>query len=148
MKSGLLLFLLLLFGSSAGAEAGAEESIVGAVKTISGSASVRRDGAEQRLQAGMPIYEHDLVETGENGQLGITFRDSSRIAIGPSSRVAVSRFAFKPAERQYGFIVQLLHGTLEYISGMTAKLSPNSISIETPTSTIAVRGTHLLTRAE
>ena len=145
MRSGLrLLLLLLLFGSSAIAE----ESIVGAVKSLSGTVSVRRDGVEQQLQTGMPIYEHDLIETGEHGQVGITFHDSSRIAIGPSSRVAVSRFAFKPAQRQYGFIVQLLHGTLEYISGLTAKLSPNSISIETPTSTIAVRGTHLLTRAE
>jgi len=126
----------------------AEESIVGAVKTLSGNASLQRDGSEYPLVIGMPIYQHDLVETTVNGQLGITFRDNSRIAIGPSSRVAISQFAFKPAQRQYGFVVQLLHGTMEYISGLTAKLSPNSISIETPTSTIAVRGTHLLTRAE
>ncbi|MBV9826189.1 MAG: FecR domain-containing protein [Alphaproteobacteria bacterium] len=143
MRSVLIL-LLLLFSFSAMAE----EPIVGAVKTLSGTANVRRNGSEQQLQSGMAICEQDLVETGDNGQVGITFRDNSRLAIGPNSRVAVSHFVFKPAQRQYGFVVQLLHGTLEYISGLTGKLSPNSISIETPTSTIAVRGTHLLTRAE
>lgn len=143
MRSVLLVFLLLF-----GFAANAEDSIVGAVKTLSGNASLRRNGSEQQLQVGMALYEHDLIETASNGQLGITFRDNSRIAIGPSSRVAVSRFAFKPEQKQYGFVLQLLHGTMEYISGLTAKLSPNSISIETPTSTIAVRGTHVLTRAE
>ena len=143
MKSALLIFFLLVASS-----ANAAESIIAAVTNQSGNASVRRNGLEQPLEAGMPLYEHDLIETAGNGQIGITFRDNSRIAIGPSSRVAVSRFAFRPVEKQYGFVVQLLHGTLEYISGLTAKLSPNSISIETPTSTIAVRGTHILTRAE
>ena len=144
MRMCLLLLSLLLLGPGAIAE----EAVVGAVKSLSGSATVRRQGLTYQLRPGLPIYESDLIETGSDGQLGITFRDDTRIAIGPGSRLAVSRFAFKPAQKQYGFVVQLLHGTLEYISGLTARLSPNSISIETPTSTIAMRGTRVLARAE
>lgn len=144
MRTALILFLLMLFGPAAIAE----ETVVGSVKSLSGAVNVQRNGITYQLRAGSPIYQHDLVETGSDGQLGITFRDNTRIAIGPGSRLAVSRFAFMPEQKQYGLVVQLLRGTLEYISGLTAKLSPNSISIETPTSTIAVRGTRLLARAE
>jgi len=146
-------FLLAMVGAAALGAAvptplRAEEAVVGIVKTLSGTATVKRDGNMFQLQIGTTLHEQDLIETGPDGQLGITFRDNSRIAIGPGTRLAVSRFTFRPDQRQYGFIVQLLHGTLEYISGLTAKLSPDSVSIEMPTSTIAVRGTRLLARAE
>src|SRR5688500_14904903 len=144
MKIWFFVLLILLLGPAAIAE----ESVVGSVKSLSGNATVRRNGLTHQLSPGLPIYESDLIETGLDGQLGITFRDDTRIAIGPGSRLAVSRYAFKPAEKQHGFVIQLLRGTLEYISGLTAKLSPNSISIDTPTSTIAVRGTRVLVRAE
>ena len=142
----LLLALSLLLGAAVAAKA--EEPTIGSVKTIAGTATVRRNGDILSLRVGTALYENDLVETGNDGQLGITFRDNSRIAIGPGTRLAISHFAFRPEQREYGFVVQLLHGTLGYISGLTAKLAPNTISIETPTSTIAVRGTRLLARAE
>lgn len=141
-------FLLAIVLLYIAAPARAEEPVIGTIRTLAGSAVVQRNGQAQAAQLGMPLYEHDLLETAADGRLGITFRDNSRIAIGPGSRLAVSRFAFRPEQQQYGFVVQLLRGTLEYISGLTGKLSPNSISIETPTSTIAVRGTRLLARAE
>jgi hypothetical protein len=42
----------------------------------------------------------------------------------------------------------MAQGTLQYISGLIAKLAPAAISIETPTGTIAVRGTRFLLRVE
>jgi len=49
---------------------------------------------------------------------------------------------------EYGFILRLAYGTLECISGLTAKLAPDAMSIETPGFTVGARGTRFLVRAE
>ena len=60
----------------------------------------------------------------------------------------LTQFVFKPADEQYGFILRLAYGTLECIAGLTAKLAPDAMSIETPGFTVAARGTRFLVRAE
>jgi hypothetical protein len=94
------------------------------------------------------VHEGDTLQTGWNGSLGVTFKDNTRISLGPSSRVTIPHFAFEPAADQYGFVLRLISGTMQYLSGLTAKLSPDSMKIETPTATVAVRGTRFLARAE
>jgi hypothetical protein len=129
----------------------AETDAIGHVKTLAGTATiVPIDGGEapQRVAIAMPVHEKDRIETGPDGEVGITFRDNTRITVGPSSRIDLARFVFQPAEKSYGFVLRLAFGTLQYLSGLTAKLAPDAMSIETPGSTIAVRGTRLLIRAE
>jgi hypothetical protein len=128
--------------------ASADDAAIGFVKTLSGHATVVRSGITRPVELAMPLYAQDRLETATDGQLGVTFRDNTRISLGPESRVELPSFVFKPAERQYGFILRLAFGTLQYLSGLTAKLAPDAMSIETPTATIAVRGTHFLVRAE
>jgi hypothetical protein len=131
------------------APAWADDTAIGFVKTLAGTATVTHDGdGPKPAVLAMPIHATDRVETGQDGQLGITFRDDTRIALGPNSRLDVPRFVFKPAEQTYGFVLRLAYGTLQYISGLTAKLFPDAMVIETPVSTLAVRGTRLLVRVE
>jgi hypothetical protein len=146
-RQALLLLMLAVVRSAA---ALADTDTIGYVKTLAGTATITPagDSAARPASIAMPVHEQDLVETGPNGQIGITFRDDTRIALGPSSRLDLARFVFRPAEKEYGFVLRLGYGTLQYLSGLTAKLAPDAMSIETPGSTIAVRGTRLLIRAE
>ena len=131
-----------------GLSARADEAPVGFVKTLSGTVTVTHGAVVAAAALAMPVYEHDRLETGGDGECGITFRDNTRIALGPNSRIDLQHFVFKPAAQQYGFILRLAHGTLEYISGLIEKLAPEAMSIETPGFTVAARGTRLLVRAE
>ncbi|HKM64561.1 MAG TPA: FecR domain-containing protein [Acidisphaera sp.] len=128
--------------------AGAEEMAVGYIKVVTGTATVHRHGAILPASVGMALQQADLLETGDDGEVGVTFRDNTRVALGPNSRLELSKFVFEPAVPRYGFVLRLLHGSLEYISGLTAKLAPDSMSVETPGATIAVRGTRFLVRAD
>jgi hypothetical protein len=142
--------LLLLLAALRSASAQADTGTIGYVKMLAGTATVVSAGssAARALSIAMPIHEKDRIETGPDGQIGITFRDNTRITLGPSSRLDLARFVFLPAEKKYGFVLRLGYGTLQYLSGLTATLAPDAMSIETPASTIAVRGTRLLIRAE
>ena len=126
----------------------AEDAPIGFVKTLSGTATVTHGATISAAALAMPIYEMDWLQTGTDGDIGITFRDNTRISLGPNSRIELTHFVFKPAAEQYGFILSLAYGTLEYISGLTVKLAPDAMSIETPGFTVGARGTRLLVRAE
>jgi hypothetical protein len=126
----------------------AEEAPIGFVKTLYGTASVTHGATISAAALAMPVYEHDLVQTGVDGGLGITFRDNARISLGPDSRIELKHFVFQPAAEQYGFILSLVYGTMECISGLTVKLAPDAMSIETPGFTVGARGTTFLLHAE
>lgn len=147
-RAALCCFAALVVGLVPVAAAQTRDQVIGVVKTLSGSATLTRDGVTEPIRPGMPLREHDRIETGPDGSLGVTFRDNTRIALGPRSRAELQRFVFRPADKQYGFALRLMRGTLEYISGLIGKLAPETVSIEMPTSTIGVRGTRFLARVE
>ena len=43
---------------------------------------------------------------------------------------------------------QLTRGTLNYISGVIAKLKPTAVTVKTPTGIIGVRGTQFVAKVE
>ena len=131
-----------------GLSARADEAPVGFIKTLSGTATLTHGAVATDAALAMPVYQNDRLETGSDGALGITFRDNTRISLGPNSRIELRHFVFQPAAEQYGFILGLAYGTLEYISGLTEKLAPDAMSIQTPGFTVGARGTRLLIRAE
>jgi hypothetical protein len=139
---------LVIILCAIGLSARAEEAPVGYVKTLSGTATVTHGGIATAAALAMPVYEHDRLETGGNGELGVTFRDNTRISLGPDSRIELKHYVFKPASEEYGFLLRLAYGTMEYISGLTEKLAPDAMSIETPGFTVGARGTRFLVRAE
>jgi hypothetical protein len=149
MRIGIALLGLALAALPPGS-AHADAAAIGYVKTLSGTATLVSAGDQggRPISIGTPLHEHDQVETGRDGQIGITFCDDTRITLGPNSRVDLARFIFKPVDKNYGFVLRLAYGTMQYLSGLTAKLAPDAMSIETPGATIAVRGTRLLIRAE
>jgi hypothetical protein len=142
------LAVLALLSCLFGRPASAADSAIGFVKFVTGTVTALRGGQRIPLAVGAPVQADDEFETGADGTLGVTFRDDTRISLGPNTRLDVSRFVFAPAERQYGLGLKLILGTLQYISGLTGKLSPESVSITTPNFVVAVRGTRLLVRAE
>lgn len=120
---------------------------VALVKVVDGKAFALRDEGRSELGVGAPIFVEDVVET-EAGSVGLTFTDGSRISIGPNSRVQFTEFDFAPAEGRLAFVVDFFRGTLLYISGVIAKLSPDAVKVRTPVATVAVRGTRFLAEVE
>ena len=124
--------------------AGAAEPI-GLVKTLSGGATVTRAGAAaQPLAAGTDVYRDDVIATGPDGSLGITFRDDTTLSMGPKGRMILDDFAFDPAREDVKLGVRLMRGTFAMVSGQTAKLAPEKVAVKTPTMTIGIRGTSFL----
>ena len=136
--------VLLLVAGSAQAQSQAQEAPAGFVKVVTGSAAAERNGERRTLKAGDPIFQADTLRTAADGHLGVTLKDETRLSLGPNTDVTLATFAWAPAEQRFGLVLRVARGLLEYISGRLAKLAPDSIRIETPSSIVGVRGTHLL----
>jgi hypothetical protein len=136
-----LVALLAAFAASGDARAQAEQ--VALVKVVDGQAVVLRADRQSELDVGAPIFVQDIVET-EAGSVGLTFKDGTRLSIGPNSRVQFTEFEFVPTEGRLAFVVDFFRGTLHYVSGVIAKLSPDAVKVRTPVATVAVRGTRFL----
>ncbi len=121
---------------------------IGTIKTASGDARIARAGQDIKAEAGAVLQQQDVLKTGADGALGVTFRDNSTVSLGPNSDLAVETFVFEPAEKKFSFVSRMTRGTALFVSGAMAKLSPESVSIATPTSTIGVRGTKFLVEVD
>lgn len=126
----------------------AQPSPIGLVKTVTGQATILRQGATVAAVPGLPVFQGDVLRTGTPGTLGVILRDDTTLSLGPASEVAVTEFLFEPAEARLGFVLRLTRGVLGYVSGKIARLAPESARVETPVATLGIRGTRLAVRIE
>ncbi|MCZ6590908.1 MAG: FecR domain-containing protein [Alphaproteobacteria bacterium] len=85
-----------------------------------------------------------MVLTGADGSIGVTFTDSTMFSVGPNTEIVVDKYVFDPNANNVSFTANIAKGTLQFISGKIAKLSPDAVKINIPTGTIAVRSTRFL----
>ena len=148
MKLAPLLILLAVFSLCILATSAVAEAFVGLVKSVEGQAFVTRGGETKDVVAGMEIKMGDIVKTGDGGSVGLIFSDDTIISMGPRTELAIEDYLFEPVEGKLAFIARILKGTVSYLSGQIAKLSPESVELVTPAATIGVRGTHVLIKVD
>ena len=81
------------------------------------------------------------VRTGPQGSVGITFTDNTVVSFGPNSEFLVDEYLYSPGRDELRLDLSLLRGSMQYVSGMIAKLKPDAVAIKTPKGVIGVRGT-------
>ncbi len=144
-----MLFMALPFASaSTYATEAADGKAIGYVMKAEGDAAVIVNGTAQPATVGMPVFVGSSIKTGANGSLGVTLEDNTLMSFGPNSQLSFDAFVYQPSEQNLKLSAKITHGTLNYISGVIAKLKPEAVEINTPTGTIGVRGTHFLVKVD
>ena len=118
----------------------------GHVKVSRGAVLIERAGQKMPAPVGAVVQAGDVVTTGADGAVGITFLDNSLLSAGPNSVLAIDRFAFDSTTHQGGFESSLRKGTLAVVSGKLANQSPDAMKVKTPAAALGVRGTEFLVR--
>jgi hypothetical protein len=118
----------------------------GQIKIARGTAWVERAGTRIPAQVGGRVAQSDVIVTGADGSVGITFADDSRLSIGPNSALAIDRFAFDSTTHQGAFGTSLRKGTLAAVSGKLTQQSADAMTVRTPSAILGVRGTDFVVR--
>lgn len=120
---------------------------IGRVKTVR-AAFVERGGAKMALAENASIELNDLLSTGPDGALGAVFADGSTMSMGPRSRLVIDEFVFDPDHDRLSMVTRAMAGTFAFASGLIGKLAPQKVVVNTPVSTIGIRGTSFLVQVE
>jgi len=124
-------------------------SPIGKVVTAKGVISIEH-GAAVVLQAnlpgsvgqtkvGDPVYKGDVVSTGPDGAVGITFTDGTAFNLSSNARMTLNEFVYDPNGKSNATLFSLTKGTFTFIAGKVAKTG--DMKIDTPVATMGIRGT-------
>jgi hypothetical protein len=112
---------------------------VGSVATLQGSAFVTHNNAATAIHTSDSIYKGDVLRTGPNGTLGITFDDNTTFTLKPNSQIAVDDFVYQQGGSTNAATFNVLVGTAAFVAEEVAHTG--NMKIDTPTSTLGIRGT-------
>ncbi|CAB4129216.1 FecR protein [uncultured Caudovirales phage] len=104
-------------------------------------ASIQRSKTTLTGTKGTGVEMEDAVKTSQ-GKVGITFADDTKVQVNENSKLVIDDFVYDPKNKGAGKLaLNMAGGTVRYASGAIAKNNPSKVAINTPTATIAVRGT-------
>ena len=126
---------LMIVASLLSIQARADDKVLGFIKIVSGEASIQSETEVLPAQPGMPLYLGNILKTGENGSVGLTFKDNTVMSLGPNTEVTIDEYLYSPANDELKLSV-------------IAKLKPEAVSVKTPAGIIGVRGTRFLAKVE
>ncbi|MCB1704401.1 MAG: FecR domain-containing protein [Halioglobus sp.] len=129
----LLLLLLAVFSVGAWSADG---------RILSYEGDVRVNG--EPITADTLLSRDDTITTGPDSSVKIVLTDNSVLDLESSSEILISDYSFDANEPSTNTSkVDILSGTLRYVSGRIAKEDPENISFTAGNSTIGVRGTFI-----
>jgi len=131
------IFAVLLTGVSASVYSAGIGSIT---EQVNSPGEVLRQTTKLVANKGTGIEMNDAVRT-QQGKVGITFEDNTRVQVNENSKLVIDDFVYDPKSKTGKVAMKMALGTVRYASGAIAHNSPNGVSINTPSATISVRGT-------
>ncbi|MFA6267832.1 MAG: cadherin-like domain-containing protein [Pseudolabrys sp.] len=116
----------------------AANDAVGRVVTAAGDATILRNGVAVTLRPGDAVLRADVLQT-TNGTMAVTFNDGSTLNLTANTRIVVSEFVYSPNGNGNSQLLDLVQGSLTFISGEVAH--SGNMRIGTPVATMGIRGT-------
>jgi hypothetical protein len=123
------------------AGAWAQDVRSGTLKTVQGAVQVAKGEALRAAVPGGGVTEAERITTGPDSTAVLLLRDGTLITIGANTQVDISRFQFDATAQTGSLTVMVLVGTVRLVTGLLGKLQPDNVKVQTPSSTVAVRGT-------
>lgn len=117
---------------------GLAQSRIGSAGMVQNQVNAIQGGGTRALRLGGDVFSGDRIRTGQSSNAQLMFLDQTNLTIGSQSDVVLDRFVFDPNRGVGNVALSTTQGALRFISGAQ---NPNNYRIDTPTATIAIRGT-------
>jgi hypothetical protein len=103
--------------------------------------TIQREKQTLAGSKGTGVEMADAINT-KQGKVGIVFSDNTKVQINENSKLVIDEFVYDPKKPTAGKLaLNMAAGTVRYASGAIAHNTNNNVAINTPTATVAVRGT-------
>ncbi|TQV83304.1 cadherin-like domain-containing protein [Denitrobaculum tricleocarpae] len=113
---------------------------VGQVETLSGTArATRADGSVVELSEGAAVYQGDVLQTGPDTRLNVSFVDDTVFSLSGNARMVLNEVVYSPDASGNSMIMSLIQGAFTFITGQIAPTG--DMQVNTPVVNIGIRGT-------
>ena len=137
LKLWIVMFCVGLFNTYTNCEA----AIGTITEQVNNPAQIQRAKTTLPGTKGTGVEMADAINT-KQGKVGIVFADDTKVQVNENSKLVIDEFVYDPKSKGVGKLaLNMASGTVRYASGAIAHNNPNSVAINTPTATVAVRGT-------
>ena len=109
------------------------------MEKVIGSATVIRNGVSVALNSGDAVYKSDVIQTGTNSAVGISFPDGTALNLVANTRMALNEYSYDPNSTSNIALFSLVEGTFSFVAGKVAH--SGDMKIDTPVATMGIRGT-------
>ena len=113
---------------------------IGSVVDLSGTAIIKRGKNTIQVSKGTNVETDDKVET-KNGAVNIRFKDNTTVKVTENSSLVIDDFVYSGKPSTSKMALKFASGTVRFATGQTGKMDKANINLQTPTATVAVRGT-------
>src|SRR5215475_14017395 len=147
--TGAVLSAVSLFNVPAWAQSDVSVKPIGKVVTATGAVTVEHVTAvvvqasvgnqPGNAKVGDPIYLGDILTTGGDGRVGITFSDGTAFDLSSNARMVMTEFVYDPNSNSNSSLMSLTKGTFTFVAGKIAKTG--DMKVDTPVATMGIRGT-------
>jgi hypothetical protein len=94
--------------------------------------------AERVLRIGIDVQANEVIRTGSNDRAHLVFLDGTALTVGPNAELTIDKFVYDPNTKTGELAVNASKGVFRLVGGKISKTNP--ITINTPSSTIGIRG--------
>ena len=116
--------------------------VIGHVTKLVGTATAIRNGVSIILNQGDNVNKGDVVQSGSESSLGITFIDGSVFGLASNAKMVLNEMVYDPNGSSNSSLLSLVQGTISFVAGATAK--HGDMKVDTPVATMGIRGTAVL----
>ena len=107
-----------------------------------GTATAIRNGVSIILNNGDNVEKGDVVASGSDSTVGITFIDGTVFGLSSNARMVLNEMVYDPNGSNNSSLLSLVAGTITFVAGETAK--HGDMKVDTPVATMGIRGTAVL----
>ena len=137
------------------AQAGANAAgkVAGHVVTMTGSASIVRNGVSIEVNNGDVVYQSDVVQTGSGSTLGLVLIDGTTFNLSANARFMLNDLTYDATSNPNGSLLNLVsssnhalftlvQGGASFVAGQVAKTG--DMEVGTPVAIVGIRGTAVI----
>ena len=95
-------------------------TVIGHVTKLVGTATAIRNGVSIILNQGDNVNKGDVVQSGSDSTLGLTFIDGTVFGLGQNAKMVLNEMVYDPNGSNNSSLLSLVQGTISFVAGATA----------------------------
>jgi hypothetical protein len=146
--SGLIVSDSVLAQGTLSPAVGGHQTSIGRVVTAKGRITIEHPSAvvvqanvvgTAQAKVGDLVYQGDVIQTGPDGNVGLTLSDGTAFNLSSNGRMVLNEFVYDPSATSNVALFSLTKGSFTFVAGTVAKTG--DMKVDTPAAVMGIRGT-------